>query len=363
MNIAYFTHSLRSDWNHGNAHFVRGVLAELQRRGHMVRAFEPRANWSSENLAADAGLAALDTYREAYPSLAAHLYDLETFDPGTALDGADLVIVHEWNDHALVARIGEARRDGHFKLLFHDTHHRAVSAPGEMAAYDLSAYDGVLAFGDVIRDLYLKQKWSRRSWTWHEAADPHVFHPMSAEKIGDLIWVGNWGDDERVAELHEFLIRPVAELKLRGKIRGVRYPAEARQALQRAGIEYSGYLPNFRAPREFARHLFTVHVPRRPYVEKLPGIPTIRPFEALACGIPLISAPWNDTEELFRPGRDYLVARDGAEMKRHMCAVLHEPELRASLIASGLETVRARHTCAHRVDELLNIAGELGVSP
>ena len=44
----------------------------------------------------------------------------------------------------------------------------------------------------------------------------------------------------------------------------------------------------------------TVHVPRRPYVDALPGIPTIRVFEALACGIPLVSAPWRDEEGLFR---------------------------------------------------------------
>jgi spore maturation protein CgeB len=43
----------------------------------------------------------------------------------------------------------------------------------------------------------------------------------------------------------------------------------------------------------------------------LPGIPTIRVFEALACGIPLVSAPWDDAEGLFRPGEDFLVARDG----------------------------------------------------
>jgi hypothetical protein len=40
-------------------------------------------------------------------------------------------------------------------LLFHDSHHRSVTDPASMAAYDLDGYDGVLAFGDVIRDEYL----------------------------------------------------------------------------------------------------------------------------------------------------------------------------------------------------------------
>lgn len=52
----------------------------------------------------------------------------------------------------------------------------------------------------------------------------------------------------------------------------------------------------------FAQFKVTIHVPRRPYTQALPGIPTIRLFEALACGIPLIGAPWDDVEGLFTPG-------------------------------------------------------------
>ena len=360
MNIKVFTHSLRSDWNHGNAHFMRGVVTELQSRGHDVAAYEARQNWSADNLQSE-NAEALEAFRQVYPDLPVRLYDAENPDLGAMLEGADLVIVHEWNPPALVAAIGQRRVGAPWKLLFHDTHHRAVTAPAEMAAFDLTNYDGTLAFGNVIRDLYLRNGWTQRAWTWHEAADTRVFYPApDVEKTGDLVWIGNWGDDERSAELNEFLIEPVAELELKATIFGVRYPADALCKLEKAGIKYGGYLPNFRAPATFARSRVTVHVPRRPYVEALPGIPTIRPFEALACGIPLVSAPWNDAENLFRVGRDFLVARDGDEMKRQLRAVLNEPELRANLIASGLETIRTRHTCAHRVDELLEIYGELG---
>ncbi|HWE63174.1 MAG TPA: glycosyltransferase, partial [Chloroflexota bacterium] len=275
----------------------------------------------------------------------------------------------EWNEPALVGRIGDwvaaQRTVGDAPLLFfHDTHHRVVSEPEAMAAYDLRAYDGVLAFGRVVHDRYLAAGWTTRAWVWHEAADTRVFHPLAVDEgaplpTGDLVWIGNWGDGERGAELREFLLEPVRSLGLQANVYGVRYPRDALDTLREAGLTYRGWLPNHEAPRVFARHRLTIHVPRRPYAAALPGIPTIRVFEALACGIPLICAPWQDSEELFTPGEDYLVAHDGAEMRRQLHAVLTDPDLAQSLREHGLRTVRERHTCAHRVDELLTIVAGL----
>jgi len=364
MKIVYFTHSLDSCWNHGNAHFLRGVLDDLIARGHDVRVYEPHDAWSRANLVADHGQEGLDAYRAAYPQLSSHRY-APGEDVAALAEDADLVIVHEWNDHGLVAALGQARaRGGSYLLLFHDTHHRAVSAPEEMEAYDLSAYDGVLAFGETLSEVYRQRGWGNRVWTWHEAADVRRFHPpMQEAKRHGLVWIGNWGDGERTHELQEFLFHPSEMAGLKLDIYGVRYPPEAIQILQRHGGHYNGWAPNAAAPEIFAHHLATVHVPRRYYSTILPGIPTIRVFEALACGIPLVSAPWDDAEHLFRPGEDYLVARNGEEMTRHLEAIEADPDLRRALAASGLETILARHTCAHRVDELLSIVASLSGEP
>ncbi len=363
MKIAYFTHSLRSCWNHGNAHFVRGVLAELVARGHAVRALEPAGNWSLTHLLADHGDAGLAAWRAAYPELTATEYD-PAADPLAMIADADLVIVHEWNDPALVAAIGRARlRGGRFTLLFHDTHHRAVSDPQAIRAFDLSGYDGVLAFGEALTEVYRRWGW-RDAWTWHEAADTRRFHPPAVEgERAGLVWIGNWGDGERSAELESFLLAPARAARLPLDIHGVRYPAEALRTLRAYGAAYHGWLPNAAAPAVFAQHLATVHVPRRYYTQILPGIPTIRVFEALACGIPLVSAPWDDAEGLFRRD-DYLTAADGAAMTRQLERLRDDPHLRAETAAAGLATIRARHTCAHRVDELLAVAASLqGRSP
>jgi spore maturation protein CgeB len=219
----------------------------------------------------------------------------------------------------------------------------------------------VLAFGETLADVYRKWGWGSRVFVWHEAADTRLFRPPDEEgERRGLVWIGNWGDGERSVELETFLFRPAEGAGLALDIYGVRYPDHALATLSLHGARYRGWLPNARAPEIFARHLATVHVPRRYYVDLLPGIPTIRVFEALACGIPLVSAPWRDTEGLFRPGEDYLVAADGDAMLRHLGAVRDDAGLRRALAARGLETIRGRHSCAHRAEQLLGILATLG---
>ncbi|TGT74840.1 glycosyltransferase [bacterium M00.F.Ca.ET.159.01.1.1] len=360
MRFLFYTHSAVSDWNHGNAHFQRGIMRELVARGHGVAALEPADGWSRSNLIAEQGPFAVEHFRKDFPELMVAAYD-PGFEHEAWLAGADVVIVHEWTDKDLVARIGRARAYCNFTLLFHDTHHRAVSATEAIAALQLEHYDGVLVFGEVLRESYLRAGWGRRVFTWHEAADDRLFKPLpEIDRESDLVWIGNWGDDERSAEIAEFLIEPARALGLSGTVHGVRYPADAITALADAGLRYEGWIANADVPKAFARHRVTMHIPRRPYRESLPGIPTIRMFEALACGIPLVSAPWADVEGLFRAGTDFLFARSGAEMRGHLRDVVNDRELAEALAASGLETILARHTCRHRADELFAILAACG---
>lgn len=362
MRITLFYHSLLSDWNHGNAHFLRGVATELVRRGHAVQVYEPADSWSFRNLLAEQGNAPVDGFHATYPLLQSTRYD-DSLDIDAVFASTDLVIVHEWNSPALVRQLGE-RCPADCVLFFHDTHHRAATDPETLGAYDLSHYDGVLAYGNVLREIYLRRGWARPgcAWTWHEAADTSVFKPKpsnGSEPADDLVWIGNWGDDERSAEIEEFLIEPVKTLGLRASVYGVRYPVAALERLAKARIAYRGWLPNYRVPEVFSQFKVTIHVPRRPYVETLRGIPTIRPFEAMACGIPLVCSPWHDDEHLFSPGKDYLVAQDGREMAKHLRAILSDKRVARDLAGHGLQTIHRRHTCEHRVDALLSIYQEV----
>jgi spore maturation protein CgeB len=321
--------------------------------------YEPADGWSRVNAVRDGGEQILREVPQLFPGVGVRTYEA-SFDLDEALDGADLVIVHEWNAPELVADIGTRRAQGApFTLLFHDTHHRAVTAPHELGRFELDGFDGVLAFGEVLRQIYLKLGWANRAFTWHEAADTALYRPMPhIRPTDDLVWIGNWGDDERGNELREFLIEPVSKLKLHARIHGVRYPAAALDEIAAAGIDYRGWLPAHRAPETFARARATVHVPRRPYARALTGIPTIRMFEAMACKIPIVSAPWEDCEGLFTEG-SYLRARNGDEMRRALQLLLNDAELAAATADEGLRLVHERHSCRHRAVELLELAARI----
>lgn len=365
LDIRYFAHSWVSDWNHGNAHFLRGLARELVKMGHQVRCYEGLGSWSLTNLLRNEGdraIRAIDEFREAFPEL-----DVQFYEPKgrliefltQELRHADVVIFHEWNDPAVVAAALAARERLGFRLLFHDTHHRAYTDLASILKMQMHLFDGVIAYGEVIRKIYGEKLGVSRTWTMHEAADVSRFHPLESPKKMDVLWVGNWGDDERTQELNEFLVEPAKSLGCNCVAFGVRYPEDARRLLQAAGIEFRGYLPNLQTPSVYAEAALSVHIPRRLYANGLSGIPTIRMFEAMACGATLVCSPWMDTENLFRSGEDYISVQSGDEMKCILARLLRDEDRRREMGNNALRTIRQRHTCAHRAEQLTSICEEL----
>ena len=337
--LVLFCHSLRSDWNHGNAHFLRGVLSECRRRGIAVRAYEPADSWSAHNLAAEQGEAALDAWRAAYPDLPVTVYDPARLDLDRALDGADLVLVHEWNEPALVARIAaHRRRGGRYLLLFHDTHHRMVTDPDAIAAFDLDGFDGVLAFGEVLRERIPATRLG------HARPSPGTRRPISTLFRPR---------PEIAAAARSRVDRQLGRRRAHRRTR--RIPDRAGRIARRlrractACATRRRHAPRWPPPasnspaicrtsacrRRSRRPRMTVHIPRRPYAEALPGIPTIRVFEALACGIPLVSAPWDDSEDLFRRARITSSPATAPRCARHLAALRADPDFAAALARAG----------------------------
>ncbi len=363
LEIAIFVHSLRSDWNNGNAHYLRGLARALGEMGHSVTCYEPENGWSYDNLLSvegEVGEASVTEFARTYPDIQLVRYrhnDRELLR--SALRRAHVVLVHEWNAPEFIAALLEMREGLTSRLLFHDTHHRASSSPEQIQLLQVNRFDGVLVFGEALRSIYRTQFGLEKVWTLHEAADITVFFPEPRPRTADVVWIGNWGDGERSRELHEFLIEPAKRLpQYRFLVYGVRYPDEGQEALADAGIEYGGYLPNLSAQRVYNAAGLTLHVPRQQYTGAMAGIPTIRVFEALATGTPLISAPWEDREHLFNPG-DFRMVQNAEEMTASIHELLSNEVLAHSQAEQGLATILQRHTCMHRAEELTEICEEV----
>ncbi len=193
MRIVIFCHSMMSDWNNGNAHFIRGIASELVGMQHVVDVYEPQDAWSAVNLTLEHGVAACERYRSVYPSIESKRYDPEGMDLERELQGADLVLVHEWNTQNIINGVARLRERIPFIALFHDTHHRSISTPDALINCDIGGYDGVLAFGRALARIYLQSGLSNKVFIWHEAADIRTFKPeLCQRKTDDLVWVGNW---------------------------------------------------------------------------------------------------------------------------------------------------------------------------
>src|SRR4051794_14423502 len=142
MRFVFFCHAISSCWNNGNAHFLRGVTRELARLGHQVIVYEPEDGWSRLNAIRDGGDETLTEATEMMQGVVVRGYLESTLDLDSAVDDVDVVVVHEWNPRWLVEELSARRTSGGaFQLLFHDTHHRAITAPDQISPDLLDGFD------------------------------------------------------------------------------------------------------------------------------------------------------------------------------------------------------------------------------
>jgi spore maturation protein CgeB len=302
---------------------------------------------------------AIEGFREDFPDLHFERYDLgpdleRWLRPRLA--DADVVVVHEWTEPGVVRLLGQVCRSLGVRTLFHDTHYRVVLDTPYRASLGLEQFQTILAYSPSLAQRF-RTLGFRNVQVFHEAADTTIFAPLDVPKRADVVFVGNYGDGDRSNELEGFVFGPRGDLPhLCYAIYGVRYPQHVlRRFTNGLDIRYHGWLPNVRVPDVYSAARVVLHVPRRQYVELLPGTPTIRIFEALASGACLISIPWEDTDHLFEAGADYVVARSPDEMRDRIAWLCADDAARERFGQHGRATILARHTCGHRADQLLDL--------
>jgi spore maturation protein CgeB len=358
VRFALFYQSVISDWNHGNAHFLRGMMRAVQRRGHDVVCYEQVDNWSLSHLLEDIP-DAIAEFERLFPDLRYERYvldaNLESWMRERLVD-VDVAIVHEWNEPAVIRLLARLCRELGVQSFFHDTHYRVVLDEAYRQQLDLAAFDGILAFSPSLAERH-RDFGHPNVHVLHEAADVTVFGPREVVQSVDVVFVGNCGEDDRKGGLQSLVFEPRRALaSLSYAMYGARYPDDLLAAMRNGlNIDYRGRLANVDVPEVYSAAKVVLHVPRRPYVEVLAGTPTIRVFEALASGACLVSAPWPDTDELFKAGSDYVVAGTAGEMREAIAWLCRDEASRRRFEERGRATILARHTCDHRAVQLLGI--------
>jgi spore maturation protein CgeB len=356
MHIAFFGHSVLADWNNGRAHFIRGLIRELDRLGHECVFYEAKDNPATRAQIAHVGQSSLAETLRVFPFLQVRLYRDGIRDPlpflRQALAEAEAALVMHTSEPSLIRALPEVLGGGQLCLFF-DNRCRLLREEALYRSYGLERYGAVLAGSSSLAAQFRERLGLSRVEVFHEAADTELFYPRPCRQDIDLLLIANGGEDlERPLREH-FLEQSLIFPHLRFCLYGIHHGEQSRQQFRTAyRVDYRGWVPNVQAPPLYARSRLALHLAREPY---LPGIPTTRPFEAFATRTCLLTGPWRDTDGLFREGEQYLRADSPEEMTRLIRYLLENRPARERIAEAGYRNLLERHTCRHRAQQLLDI--------
>jgi spore maturation protein CgeB len=345
LSIVVLGLSITSSWGNGHAVTYRGLVRELTRRGHDVTFLERDVPWYAENR---------DLPAPAYGRTCLYQSLEELADVhGEVIRRANAVIVGSFIPDGIA--VGQwVVRVANGVTGFYDIDTPvtlAQLARGACAYLDpalVRRYDVYLSFtgGATLRHLE-RRLGARMARALYCSVDPERYFPASDVPLRwDLAYMGTYSSDRQPA-LEELLLAPArSSPDGRFAIAGPQYPADIRWP---ANVERIEHLPPTDHRCFYAAQRFTLNVTRADMV-RAGWSPSIRLFEAAACGVPIISDWWEGLDHFFEPGREILIARASEDVTRFLTR-MSEAERRA-ISERARQRVLARHTAAHRAAEL-----------
>jgi spore maturation protein CgeB len=351
LRIVVLGLSITSSWGNGHATTYRALVRELVRRGHDVQFLERDQPWYAEHR---------DLPRPPYgrAALYASLDELRDRFARTVRE-ADLVIVGSFvPDGAAVGDWVQAEAAGVKAFYDIDTPVTlARLARGEhdyLSPAQIAGYELYLSFtgGPTLRKLE-REYGSPRARVLYCSVDPELYFPEARSPAWDLGYMGTYSDD-RQPTVERLLLNPARQMpQSRFVVAGPQYPHEIDWP---ANVEYRAHLPPAEHRAFYNSQRFTLNVTRADMI-RAGWSPSVRLFEAAACGTPIISDRWAGIETLLAPGREILLASTAQEV----LAVLRrfgEDERRA-LAERARKRILSEHTAAHRAKQLEGYALEL----
>jgi spore maturation protein CgeB len=344
LSLVFLGLSITSSWGNGHATTYRALLRELARRGHRLLFLERRAPWYQEN-ADMPNPPFCETV--LYGSLAelSHRYR-------RAIASADAVVLGSYvEDGSRIAQLmaEEARGVRAFYDIDTPITLRALSdgSCSYLSASDVPSLDLYLSFsGGPLLQRLEEELGARQAEPLYCSVDTQLYYPIEAPRPWELGYLGTYSPD-RQPVVNRLLIEPAQQLpSSRFVVAGPQYPGELAWPVNVDRREHV-------APGEhrefYGAQRATLNVTRRDMVEAGYS-PSVRLFEAAACGVPIVSDTWPGIESFFIPGEEILLAESSEDVLRHLAEL--GDERRAAIAGRARARVLREHTAARRAQQL-----------
>jgi spore maturation protein CgeB len=353
--IVFLGLTITSSWGNGHATTYRGLVRELARRRHQVLFLERDMPWYAANrdlprppYGRTALYSTVDELREVY---------------GAAIREADLVVVGSYVPDGI--EIGQwVCTTARGVTAFYD-----IDTPVTLAALAAGTCSYLSAALIPKFDLYLsftggptlarlqRQYGARAARPLYCSFDPAAYHPDQVEPRWDLGYMGTYCAT-RQPSLERLLLSAARNVpSLRFVVAGPSYPPETRWP---ANVERIDNVPAHEHRAFYTAQRYTLNLTRADMI-RAGYSPSVRLFEAAACGVPIISDYWKGIATLFRPGSEILISMSARETTRYLLEVPERERL--AIGRRARRRVLAEHTAEHRAVQLEQYLAEVTGAP
>lgn len=344
LDIVILGLSITSSWGNGHATTYRGLVRELAARGHRVLFLERDASWYADNR---------DLAEPPYGQTVLYSSLEELKDRFTQqVRSADLVMVGSYVPEGVA--VGQwVTATAHGATAFYDIDTPVTLAKLARGDYEyltpelIPCYGCYLSFtgGPTLRRLE-RHFGSPMARPLYCSFDPGLYHPEETEHRWELGYMGTYSDD-RQPTVERLLLEP-ARMWSKGRfvVAGPQYPKEIRWP---RNVKRFQHLEPAKHREFYNAQRFTLNVTRADMI-CAGWSPSVRLFEAAACGTPILSDSWPGLESFFKIGEEILTVRDPREVLQYLRDI---PEReRRELGQRARARVLREHTAAHRAEEL-----------
>lgn len=355
MKIVIYGLTVTSSWGNGHATTYRSLLKALHARGHQVDFVERDVEWYRSNR---------DLPQPNFCKV--HLYDDWENEHARLLalsKDADAVVVGSYFPDAIEATTALIEMD-YCPVLFYDIDTpitmaklRSDGATEYLSRDLIPHFSAYLSFTGGPALIELEQRFgAQRALAFYCSVDPDLYHPTEPRPdfSCDLSYLGTYAPD-RQPRLMRLLDQPARSTpEKRFIVAGPQYPKETRWAPNVGRIIH---LSPPQHPAFYSSSRFTLNITRDDMVAAGYS-PSVRLFEASACGAAILSDSWPGLDEFFTPGEEILLPDGPGDVVRILNEASDEERLRIGQRAR--QRILDEHTSAHRAAQFEQIVASFG---